>query len=127
MKYAIKVKKELLFDVIRTVEGGSPEDAMAVFAALMDTDMNRYFRAVPEEKNELDNYETQTELQRQFHLEFMMDRLGEDFGFEDDDAINEIAEEAYGMYLEGDGRTEYECLEDAVADWDKANGNGEVS
>lgn len=112
-KFKIMVKPEILLDAIETVEAKDAADAMAAFAAVMSTDMNQYFKAVPEEKMEMEALETKNALQRGFHLEFYIDELENEFGVEDTEAARGIAEDAYALYCKGDGLTEYECLEQA--------------
>ena len=51
MQYIIIPNKDF---VSEPIEATSAEDAMATFAAVMDSDMNNYFIAVPVDNNEFD-------------------------------------------------------------------------
>lgn len=47
---------------------------------------------------------------REFVVNFMRDTLESDFGTDEKDS-EKLAEAAYEKYAEGDGKTEYECIE----------------
>lgn len=55
----------------------------------------------------------------EFVTRFMRDTLIKDFGVSDEKA-DELAVAAYKKYCEGNGLTEYECIEVAVDDWKKS-------
>ena len=55
----------------------------------------------------------------EFVTNFMKDTLKDDFGY-DDSTAQDLAETAYEKYCEGDGLTEYECIEWAVDKYEKA-------
>ena len=113
--YRILIKPQWLLKDVDSVKAENPEDAMTTFAFNMDTDMNQYFMAVPENKFEETLYERENNLHRTFHMDFYLTELKESFdttGMNDEDLYN-IADTAYDMYCEGDGRTEYDCLTDA--------------
>lgn len=55
----------------------------------------------------------------EFVTEFMRNKLIEDFGVSDEKA-DELAIVAYEKYCEGNGLTEYECIEAVVDDWKKS-------
>ena len=118
-KYAIIIRPELLFDTVGTVKSESADEAVADFATTMDTDMNRYFKAVPIDELESERLSVTVALQKKFSTEFMKEELESGFGFKNGSVMNDIADDAYDAYCEGDGRTEYECLEDAVREWNK--------
>lgn len=48
-----------------------------------------------------------------FQLGFYQEELRDSF-YVPESKYNDIAERAYELYCEGDGKTEYECLEEAV-------------
>lgn len=50
-----------------------------------------------------------------FQLGFFQEELKDSFHVHES-KYNDIAERAYELYCEGDGKTEYECLEEAVAE-----------
>lgn len=98
------------------VTAESEEDALARFAAIMDSDMNQYFIAVPAAK--VDNY-IGAERWRQ-HVIFvtswmksvLMDEDNE-FDIKDEETAQDIAEQAFEIYCRGDGYTEYEAIIEA--------------
>lgn len=47
---------------------------------------------------------------REFVVNFMQETLESDFGIDEKDS-EKLAEAAYEKYAEGDGKTEYECIE----------------
>ena len=51
---------------------------------------------------------------------FMFDKLVQDFGYEESVA-KELAKDAYEEYCEGNGLTEYECIEEVVSKYEKEN------
>ena len=85
-------------------------DAMASFAAAMESDMNTYFKALNEEEYKRYVEEHSDYAAHARHVTaFMRDKLIEDFGVSDEDA-DDISESAYDRYCEGKGETEYECI-----------------
>lgn len=50
------------------------------------------------------------EANAEFVTAFMKDTLINDFNL-DDETADQLADEAYQLYCEGDGKTEYECIE----------------
>lgn len=50
---------------------------------------------------------------KESHLDFYRDELRDSF-YVPESKYDDIAERAYELYCEGDGKTEYECLEEAV-------------
>lgn len=102
------------------IEAESKEDAMAKFAAMMDSDMNQYFVAAPESK--VDNY-IGAERWRQ-HVIFVTDWMksvlmdeDNDFEIEDEETAQDIAKRAFEIYCCGDGYTEYEAVEEAYDEY----------
>ena len=97
------------------IKAESKEDAMARFAAMMDSDMNQYFIAAPASK--VDNY-IGAERWRQ-HVIFVTDwmqsvLMDEDNDFElNEETAQDIAEQAFEIYCRGDGYTEYEAVIEA--------------
>ena len=62
---------------------------------------------------------TQEELEQaheEFVKSFMATTLQNDFGLEKSDA-EEVADKAYEFYCEGDGLTEYECIQKAYDEY----------
>lgn len=124
-KYVIVTRKDYISDGIEAVNA---DEALIAFAANMDTDMNLYFMAVPEEKA---NINSDSEIAKRNIIEFMKDELWKNFGFKADpynyclgltegDAET-VAEAAYEIYCNGDGQTQYECIEQAFYDFCKVN------
>ena len=97
------------------IKAESKEDAMARFAAMMDSDMNQYFIVAP--ANKVDNY-IGAERWRQ-HVIFVTDwmksvLMDEDNDFElDEKTAQDIAEQGFEIYCRGDGYTEYEAVIEA--------------
>ncbi|SCH17017.1 Uncharacterised protein [uncultured Clostridium sp.] len=58
---------------------------------------------------------------KEFVASFMIDRLEVDFGVPKAYAI-EYGEKAYDRYCDGDGETEYECIEWAAEEYEKKYG-----
>ena len=50
---------------------------------------------------------------KESHLDFYRDELRDSF-YVPESKYDDIAERAYELYCEGDGKTEHECLEEAV-------------
>lgn len=116
-KYYIIPKDEIAF----IVHSGNADHAMECFAWAMDSDMNRYFRAVTEEEyleyKEKKNFEG---AHSQF-IDWAIEVLQEDFDdYEfDKETVDELAEDAWDINCEGEGYTEYECIHEAVSRYRK--------
>ena len=109
--YIVPIEQEI------AVNGSSKEDAICNFATSMDADMNIYFKALSEEEYERYKEDrTDGAAHERFVKAFMKNELIEQFEVPGDEA-EEIAAEAYNIYAEGDGKTEYECIEEAYANW----------
>lgn len=96
------------------VEANSPEEAMEKFAFEMDSDMNAYFKAVDDSGKagaELDE-------SRRKYVEWAKEEIMSEWECDDSDLAEEIADWAFELYLDGDGHTEYECIELAVEEYD---------
>lgn len=93
------------------IEAESAEDAIVNFATTMDTDMNLYFKAIPENEYEIYMEEIRGKMHEDFVTEWMENTLIEDFDIEDECVARELAEWAYDRYCKGYGKTEYECIE----------------
>lgn len=93
------------------------EDAMAKFAAIMDSDMNQYFVAISADK--ANDYVDDERYHRhvEFVTEWMKNVLMDGFLLKDETAVNDIAQNAFEIYCTGDGYTEYEALEEAYRDY----------
>lgn len=115
MKYYI-VPKEL--EIV--IDGDDKEDAICNFAVAMDTDMNTYFDVLSEEEYEKYKEEhSDAAAHKRFIIEFMKNELIEQFDVPEDEA-GDVAEDAYSIYELGDGQTEYECIEEAFANWENS-------
>ncbi len=55
-------------------------------------------------------FEELTRANQEFVTNFMQETLESDFGIDEKDS-EKLAEAAYKKYAEGDGKTEYECIE----------------
>ena len=95
------------FDI--TVDAENAEEAIIKFATEMNTDMNIYFKAI--DKNELNNIHNESDIHDKFVTNFMKNEFIETFGI-DANKAEELAEDAYDLYCKGDGKTEYECIEE---------------
>ena len=95
------------------IEASSPEEALVNFATGMETDMNIYFRAVPEGHVEAVLKAEKYEAHKDFVKEWMRSTLITDFDI-DEQAAGTLSEFAYDRYCEGNGETEYEAVEWAV-------------
>ena len=112
MKYFIIPKPEFQEEIL----ADSKEDALIQFATNMEMDMNIFFHAVTEE--ELENIKIRSDYDAHDRVvkSFMADELASSFGLPDAEAV-EVAEFAYEEYCKGDGRTEYQCIEDAYNEY----------
>lgn len=108
MKYYIVPKMQEL-----EIRGKSKEDAICNFATTMDSDVNVYFDVLSEEeyKEYLEEH-SDAAAHTRFVKEFMKNELIEQFDVPKEDAQN-VAETAYAIYCQGNGQTEYECIEEA--------------
>lgn len=93
------------------IEAENAEDAIISFATTMDTDMNLYFKAIPESEYESYIKRIRREIHEDFVTEWMKDVLMEDFDIKDEYVAGELADWAYARYCDGNGETEYECIE----------------
>jgi len=111
-KYYIIPKNEIAF----IVHSGNADHAMECFAWAMDSDMNRYFRAVTEEEYEEIKRERNLKGAHDQFIDWAHDVLQEDFDdYEfDKETVDELAEDAWDINCEGEGYTEYECIQEAV-------------
>ena len=107
------------------IEASSPEEAMEKFAWQMDSDMNNYFKAVTKEELEEIHYNEDAEAHERFVTAFMKNTFMEDFGITDEEDAQGLAELAYDLYCEGDGKTEYECIEEIFNRRNDDEGNDE--
>lgn len=101
------------------IEANSAEDAMVNFATNMDMDMNAYFRAVTPEEYAKITLETRYANYESHIKDFMKGELMDPnkFGVEDEATASDLAAEAYDLYSQGDGQTEYECIEEVYAEY----------
>lgn len=116
MKYYIIPK----FNFEAEIEATDKEDAIARFAASADaSDLNQYLQVVTkEELEEIREEMSDSAAHARFVTAFMRDELIGQFDVPEEDAQN-VAEEAYDIYCEGNGQTEYECIEEAFAEYKK--------
>ncbi len=109
MKYRIIPKNLEDFDI--TIEGESTEDAMANFAAAMNSDMNEYFQAVTEERYLEIHQNMIAKHHKQFVKNWMAGIFVDDYGIDEESAKN-LATMAYDKYSSGKlDLTEYGCIE----------------
>ena len=59
-----------------------------------------------------------TEAHKEYVIAFMSNVLQNDFGVSSEDATL-VAEKAFDMYSEGNGYTEYECVQLAYKEWNE--------
>lgn len=107
-KYYVIPKAEFKAEV----DAINKEDAIETFAAIMNTDMNNYFMVVTKEEYEKYKKEQVADAQRMYIKSWMVCELVETFKVEEEVAKN-LADEAYEIYLTGDGWTEYEAITEA--------------
>ena len=100
------------------IEAASKEDAMINFATGMDLDMNQYFMAVSEAELREMREQEQAEARKKFVTDFMEDELISNFDLAENAACD-VAQDAYNILCEGDGKTEYECIEAAYEKFKK--------
>ncbi len=93
------------------IEAESAQDALISFATTMDTNMGIYFKAVPEDELPLYLMRQRAKIAEEMTVEFMLDELMSSFGLTNESAARDIANRAYSKYLEGSGKTEYECIQ----------------
>lgn len=108
MKYVIIPLRDY---VSEPVEAENREDALVDFASKMNTDMSIYFRAVPEDELENTLERERREAHEEFVIDWMKKVLIEDFDIKDEWKARDLAEWAYDRYCDGNGETEYECIE----------------
>ncbi len=102
-----------------SIRAESPEEAIAMFAADMDSDMNQYFVVILKEK--VNDYLKQKRYeQHEKHVTEWMKSILLDqyhFGLKDEKLAASLAEIAYDIYSYEDGYTEYEAIEKAYDDY----------
>ena len=103
--------------MVQELDATNKEEAVIKFAGKMDSDMNVYFTAVDaSEFNQTILNLLPDEIiyaaHRKFVIDFMSNELVSSFGLSQK-AAKEYGEIAYDIYCEGDGKTEYECIEEA--------------
>ena len=109
------------------IAADSAEDAICAFATVMDTDMNRYFRAVTEEEyQKIVEEKSDAAAHARFVTAFMRDELVSTFDVPEGDA-DALAETTYELYKQGNGRTEYQCIEEAHDEYRERNEDVEDS
>jgi hypothetical protein len=103
-------------DVAMEVHSGNADDAMDCFAWTMDSDMNKYFRAVTEEEYFDIKRERDLKGAHDQFIDWAHDVLQEDFDeYEfDTETVDDLAEDAWDINCEGGGYTDYECIQEAV-------------
>lgn len=97
-------------------KASSKEEALHDFATIMDTNVSSYFEAVTEEELHTLIQEKNKKIHDQFVTDFMKGELINQFDLSEEDA-EDVAENAYELYCEGNGETEYECIEEAYRDF----------
>ena len=100
----------------QVIEAKDANDAMADFAFQMDSDMNQYFKAIPEEDYEMYKLEREIERDKQSIIEFMQTEYENEYEIKEKDAAK-LAEKAYERYVSGTGETQYECIEAIYEEW----------
>lgn len=117
MKYYIIPKNEIAMEI----EEINKDEAMATFAYKMDLDMGRYFRAVTEEEYLTIKRERNLKGAHDQFIDWAHDVLLEDFDeYEfDKETVDDLANDAWDINCEGDGYTEYECIQEAVDRYEK--------
>ncbi len=116
-KYYIIPRKEF----VEEIEAKDKEDALATFA-LNASDMNQYFQVVTKEELEkIRENDSDAAANKRFVTAFMKNELMHNGEFSDsflpEDVATLIAETAYDLYCQGDGQTEYECIQSAYYAW----------
>lgn len=116
MKYYIIPK----FNFEVEIEATDKDDAIAKYAWSADaSDLNQYLQVVTkEELEEIREEMSDSAAHARFVTAFMRDELIDQFDVPEEDA-QDVAEEAYDIYCEGNGQTEYECIEEAFAEYKK--------
>ncbi len=103
-------------EFIHEIECDNAQEAMEIFATTMDLDMNIYFKAVSEEQYRIVNLQKEMEAVKNNIVGFMSSEFESQYGLEMDEA-EEAAEEAYNLYVQGNGQTQYECIQDTYEAW----------
>ncbi len=109
-------------DVIAQIDAPDAEEAMNDFAISMDMDINAYFKAVTEQEYNEWRGKQDSEAHERHIIAFMTGVAAEDFGYNEEDAAY-IGARAYSIYCEGDGQTEYECVEQAIEEYEEEYGS----
>lgn len=110
-------------DIIAEIDAPDAEGAMNDFAISMDTDINAYFKAVTEQEYDEWRRKQDSEAHERHVTAFMTSVAANDFGYNEEDAAC-IGVKAYLIYCEGNGQTEYECVEQAVEEYEEEYGSG---
>ncbi|MBO6307322.1 MAG: hypothetical protein J6N70_00500 [Oribacterium sp.] len=97
-------------EVAAEIEAVNKQDAMATFAAQMDSNMNAYFRAVTQYDLSIIREDRMAREHRAFVKAWMSLCLQDDFDMTEKDADN-LATVCYDTYCQGDGLTEYEAVQ----------------
>lgn len=110
-------------DVVMKVHSANADDAMSCFAWSMESDMNAYFRAVTEEEYLNIKRERNLKGAHDQFIDWAHEVLQEDFDeYEfDEETVDDLADDAWDINCEGDGYTEYECIQEAVDRYIKEN------
>lgn len=106
MKYYIIPDIEVVCEISAEDKG----EAMALFAANMDSDMNSYFKAVTMDELEIIREDRMSRAHKAFVKAWMSVTLQTDFDMNEKDADN-LATVCYDTYCQGDGLTEYEAVQ----------------
>ena len=97
-------------EVACEISAEDKDEAMALFAANMDSDMNSYFKAVTMDELEIIRKDRMSKAHKTFVKAWMSLTLQTDFDMNEKDADN-LATVCYDTYCQGDGLTEYEAVE----------------
>ncbi len=126
MRYFIIPKADVQIEV----EGNNKTNAREAFVRKMSLDMNKYFDVVSEDEFVMYKIKRTLAEDKKHFMAFAVDELLENFtdlddgepSFNEDEAM-EIAAIAWklrcGDVKGGEGKTEVECIEEAVDIWDK--------
>lgn len=120
MKYYIIPKVEIAME-IEDANVKNNIDAMMHFANYMSLDMNDYFKAVTEEEFIRIKKERDFEGSHRKFVDWAKEVIEEDFDdYEfDEETIADLAENAWDINCDGEGYTEYECIEAAIEEYEK--------
>lgn len=119
-KYYIIPKEAITF----IVHSGNADDAMSCFAWAMDSDMNKYFRAVTEEEYAEIIQKRNDEIVKQSRLDFFFNEIVNGITPNEKTAHN-LANRAYEIYCKAgsypycDIDTEYDAINRAVEEYEE--------